>query len=534
MLNPTRPSDAVGTTLPDIAGPIPGMFGRALAQDSAAQLAVDGGRLTHTYGDVAAMARHLQQRLAAEGVGCGSVVSLQLPNWSETVAAYLAAWGLGAVVNPIPLILRERDLAAVLALAEPTVLLSPAGHGDGLQAARARSAVTELGLTCPVLEVARGEIVVGTDQMILETGDVDDIALLMFTSGTTGRPKGVLHSHRTLLYETESIARTFRLEHDVIFMPSPLGHITGLLYGVLLPLMLRTSVVLLDRWNPDDALTLIEDQRCSFTVAATPFLDGLMHAYRRAGGSSSLRTFVCGGADIPAKLVADAEEVMRTEVFRTYGLTEMPTLCVGRTDDEPQSRRYTEGRVIGDARARIGKVVDPSGIGELEVIGPELFLGYLDPADNESAFTRDGWFKTGDLASIADTGHITIKGRIKDVIVRGGENISAKEVEDLLLRMPEIRDVALVGVPDPSLGERAAAVVVGASRPVSRSEITAHLESSGIARQKFPEIVLNVQALPRTASGKVQKFLLRAQLIEALDSGLADDRRALAPQGPTG
>jgi cyclohexanecarboxylate-CoA ligase len=204
-------------------------------------------------------------------------------------------------------------------------------------------------------------------------------------------------------------------------------------------------------------------------------------------------------------------------------------LCAGVPEDPPDTRHTTEGKVIGDARARIGEKVDGSDAGELEVIGPELFLGYLDPADNESAFTADGWFKTGDLATISSSGNITIKGRIKDLIVRGGENISAKEVEDLILAMPGVDDVALVGVPDRSLGERAAAVVVGTSDVVSLPEITAHLRTAGIARQKFPEIVLNVRSLPRTASGKIQKFLVREQVLAAMAAGDVENRNADLP-----
>ena len=504
---------------------IPRVFAEAVRSRPAAPAVVDGDRRLDLAG-LAAAAGGLQERLRAAGVRRGDVVTAQLPNWWETIAALHAIWGLGAVINPVTPIYRSGELRAILDASRPAAVLAPTVYRDVDYQAMIGGALADIGLTAPILAVRQDG---GSDPSTPvpatafaapdEGTGPDDVAMLLYTSGTTGHPKGVLHSHRTLLYEADSIASTFGLRGDAVFMPSPLAHITGMLYGVLMPLGIDGHVVLLDRWDADRAVDVIEREHCTMTVSATPFLRGLADSYERRGGRSSLRTFVCGGADIPAALVARAERAMGTSVSRTYGSTEMPTLCIVRPGDPPEIRLETEGSVIGEAQARIGAggreaddSVPAAGVGELEVSGPELFVGYLDPADNGAAFTTDGWFRTGDLARIGAAGEITITGRVKDLIIRGGENISAKEVEDLLAGHPAVDDVAVVAIPDELMGERACAVVVSNDPSLSLAELTRHLDASGIARQKYPEALLLVEALPRTASGKVQKFALRSLL----------------------
>jgi cyclohexanecarboxylate-CoA ligase len=479
---------------------------------------------------LAGAAEAVRRALVDAGVRRGDVVSLQLGNSWTTVAAMHGAWALGAVVNPITMIYRGRELETIFRSAVPAaVVVSSSGRGTDFLA-QARTAATAAGIEAPVLDIDR---VLADAEAAPQPGETDaavggtasdraadpaDVALLMFTSGTTGAPKGVLHSHRTLLYEAASIAEVFGLDGDTVFMPSPLAHITGLLYGVLMPVITNGAVSLLDRWDAEHAVDLIERDGCSFTVAATPFLRGLADGYASRGTGSALRAFVCGGADIPAALVADAESALGLRVSRTYGSTEMPTLCIVRPDDPEEGRLDSEGRPIGEARARL------SAGGELEVRGPELFVGYLDPRD-DAAFTADGWFRTGDLATIAPSGAVTITGRRKDLIVRGGENISAKEVEDLLLTLDTIAEVAVVGVPDPVMGERACAVVVAKRGVTIRlADLTTHLDRQSIARQKYPELLWTVPELPRTVSGKVQKFVLRQQAAGAAATGALESR----------
>jgi cyclohexanecarboxylate-CoA ligase len=299
-------------------------------------------------------------------------------------------------------------------------------------------------------------------------------------------------------------------------MPSPLGHITGLLFGIILPILTDGRVVLLDRWNPAEAVVQVESHACSFSVGATPFLSGLVKEYSLRGQQSALEWFVCGGADVPSDLVSKAKETMGTNVARAYGLTEMPTLCCASPSMPLELRESTDGEVIGEADARLGS--GTGGLQELQVHGPELFLGYLDPSDNERAFTPDGWFRTGDLARL-DGRYVTIVGRAKDVIVRGGENISAKEVEDLIRCMDSVSDVAIVGVADSELGERACAVIVPIDRAPALSDVTEHLVASGVAKQKCPEYLIVESSLPVTPSGKVRKFELRDIAAQRLAEG---------------
>lgn len=476
--------------------------------------------------DLELLAGDYQRTLAEAGVSAGSTVTVQLPNTWQALALCYAAWALGAVVNPVPVIFRRRDLATILRLGEPDLLVVTARHRDTDLRAEAEDAIELSGGSTPLWSIDTTLEPRPTDAKLRFTaGSPDDRAMVMFTSGTTGVPKGVCHTHRTLLYESASIAEVFGLAGHRVFMPSPLTHITGLLYGMLMPLQTGGGVALLDRWDPAEARRIIEATGSQATVAATPFLKGLTDAYAVDDAHCSLTTFVCGGADIPSALVERAERVLGATVSRTYGSTELPTLCTVRPTDRAEVRHHTEGRPIGAARARLAPAAD--GVRELEVRGPELFTGYLDAAADTAAFTADGWFRTGDAAVIDDHGHITITGRIKDIIVRGGENISAKEIEDLIAAVTTVGDCAVVGLPHDTLGEQVCAVVVRsavADHDPSLAEVVAHLDRAGIARQKFPETLVTLPALSRTPSGKVQKFLVRQQALEAVEAGIAQRR----------
>lgn len=468
--------------------------------------------------------------LTTYGIGRGDVVCVQLPNWWETVIAALAVWRLGAVLNPVTPIYRASELRTIFHLAQPSLVLVPGSFGDTDYLSMATQAVAESGIDATVATV-RSRL--STDGVVAPGGsaatglpdiaglDPDDICVLMFTSGTTGRPKGVLHSHRTLQYEAWSIADRFALSAPTVFMPSPLTHITGLLYGILLPVLTDGSVVLQDRWIPERAVDIIEDQGCTFCVGATPFLAGLVKEYGLRGIRSSLAAFVCGGADVPPAVIQQAQDVMGTLAVRAYGLTELPTLTCGRPGDPMSLRSGDDGALTGGSQFRL---VDRQGdVGELEARGPEMFLGYLDPDDNAQAFTDDGWFRTGDRAVI-DGDRARIVGRSKDIIVRGGENLSPQEVENLLVTLPGVGDIAVVGVPDPVLGERACAMLVADGTPPTLTQIRDFLDSRGLARQKAPEHLLLCDGLPRTPSGKVQKYLLREQAARRLAAGEGETR----------
>jgi cyclohexanecarboxylate-CoA ligase len=490
-----------------------------------------------TYGELDELVRRAAAGLRRLGVRRGEAVAWQLPNWLEAVVVHHAVLRLGAVSTPIIPIYRHREVGFILRQSRARTLVVPSSF-RGFDHLRM---VDDLRAELPDLRTVigvRGER--DTFRELVEEpadtgpGDehtADDIALLLYTSGTTSAPKGVLHNHHTLEYENRSIIDLFGLTgEDTVFMPSPVSHITGILYGLHLPFTLGTAVVLQDVWNPADALALLERHRCSVVIGATPFLHGLVHDPDRSRYDlSALRVFGCGGADVPPELIRHGEESLGCTATRIYGSTEFPTLSGGNADDPLEKRATTDGRPLGTARGRAvtedDRPVACGSVGELQVRGPELFVGYLDPELNTAAFTDDGWFRTGDRAVIDADGYVQITGRTKDIIVRGGENISAKEIEDLLFEHPDIADVAVVGMPDPVMVERICAYVVPAhpSAAPTFDDILTFLRAQQIANQKLPERLEIIDRLPRTATGKIQKFVLRDHV-----------RARLSSEGPTG
>lgn len=476
---------------------------------------IDRGR-SWTYQDLDRAVNRFASALRARGIVHGNVVSWMLPNWVEAVIVHLATLRIGAVSNPIIPIYRSKETEFILRQAASKVVIVPGAfrgfdYPAMIDEIRPRlpdlQTVIVVGDTAGIAHVEFAALL-DEGRTTIARGDrnANDIALLLYTSGTTSSPKGVLHSHNTLDYENRSMIDFFGLSaSDVVFMPSPVGHIIGVLYGLQLPFMLGSTVVLLDIWKPRRALELIEDYACSFTVAATPFLHGVLHEPTLSGFNvSSLRVFACGGADVPPELIKEATTVLQCMVSRGYGSTEFPTATASNQSDSVNKRAHTDGKAIGDAQARVA----PDG--ELQVAGPEMFLGYLDSSLNADAFTDDGWFRTGDLAHIDSDGFIEIVGRQKDIIIRGGENISAKEIEDHLFEHPKVDDVAVVSSPDAILVERVCAVVVPVhGEKVTLPELVKWLTARQIARQKLPERLVLLDELPRNSSGKVQKFKLR-------------------------
>jgi cyclohexanecarboxylate-CoA ligase len=507
--------------------------GQAAAARPEAVAVVDG-RTVFTYADLDRLVGAAASGLRGLGIGSGDVVSWQLPNWHEALVLHHAVLRLGAVSNPIVPIYRGREVRYMLGEARSRVMVVPETfRGFGYAAM-----VQELQADLPDLEqvvvvrpmghtrlsfdalIATGSKAAGLSAGEVECGSrsPDDPALLMFTSGTTADPKGVIHTHNTLDYENRSIIEVFGLgQGDVVFMASPVTHVTGLLYGLQLPAMLGVPVVLQDVWDADAALDLLQRHRCSFTVAATPFLHALVHhPHLPSHDLSALRVFGCGGADVPSALIRDAEERIGCRATRVYGSTEFPTLSTSPPDAPLAHRAATDGRPIGGAEYRILDEDDrdlPAGsVGELLVRGPEQFVGYLRPVDEVGAVLPDGWFRTGDLAVADDEGQLAIRGRKKDIILRGGENISVTEVEDLLVRHPAVQEIAVVAMPDPVMVERACAFVVPTpgERP-ALADLATFLIDQDVAKQKIPERLVLVAELPKTQSGKVQKFRLREQ-----------------------
>jgi cyclohexanecarboxylate-CoA ligase len=496
------------------------------------------GDVTLTHAEVERHVAAIAGALHELGVHKGDVVSWQLPNWWEAVVLHHGILRCGAVSNPIIITNRQGELEFILRQAETKVLVHPGvfrrfDYGQ---------MVAGLAPRLPALEhtvVVRGPAHDGLAFEALLEGhglgaevprNAADPALLMYTSGTTSDPKGVVHPHATLVRENRGIVECWGVTgEDRIFMPSPVAHVTGLLYGVHLPSMVGIPVVFQDVWESSAALELIERHRCTFLVAATPFLHGLTYSEDRPGRDvSSLRFIACGGADMPPRLIRDAEANLGAIVARGYGSTEYPTATQGGVDDTLTDRAETDGRPAPWTELRVvddeGNDLTNNATGELLVRGPERFIGYLGASVDEEVCDAEGWFATGDLASLDDRGRLTIQGRKKDIILRGGENISVKEVEDHLHAHPKIAEVAIVAMPDPVMVERACAFVVPAGdQAPTLPELAEYLTGRGLAIQKVPERLERIDELPKNLAGKVQKFKLRER-IEALLA--VDDQQA--------
>lgn len=510
-------------------------FVSALAADvaTASLTAVVDGEQELTYAELEHRTSAVAGALHDMGVHKGDVVSWQLPNWWEAIPLHYAILRRGAVSNPIVPIYRRAEVEYILRQAETKVFFHPAMFRGFDYCQMAAEMAPQLPALVQTV-VVRGEATGAPFEDLLTSGVAPDVqraatdpAVLMYTSGTTSNPKGVVHPHVTLVRENRGCAESWGLTGaDRIFMPSPLTHVTGLLYGVQLPPMIGTQVVLQDVWEPKRALELIERHRCTFTAAATPFLYGLTHCEdleRR--DIACLRWIGVGGADVPPELVREAEIRLDATIARGYGSTEYPTASQAWVGDPLEWRAETDGRAVEGTEL---KVVDdvgadvPSGErGELMVRGPERFIGYLVPPPDEEVFDAEGWFATGDLARLDKRGQLTIDGRKKDIILRGGENISVKEVEDHLYLHPKIADVAIVAMPDPVMVERACAfvVVAGKELPTLR-ELRDYLTERGLSIQKVPERIEELDELPKNLAGKIQKNKLR-DLVKELQAAEA-------------
>ena len=503
--------------------------GRTLAQGLSEQLgsdphaiaiADDTGR--YSYAEFDNMARSMAEWLRSRGVQRGDVVAFQLPNWHEVAAIALASSMLGLVCLPIVPIYREAELRFILRASGARIFLTPRVFRGFDYAEMARCLQNEI----PSLETVvslrdpRGENPFSTQPWLGDSvGRCEEPFMLMYTSGTTGHPKGVVHTVNSLDCELCRVCEWWQLrtKKDVVLMPSPVTHVTGWLYGIMLPFTHGVRSVLMERWDADAAIEVIEREEATFTVAATPFLTELLDRAKATGRQlHTLRVFACGGAPVPPDIIRNAwSEHPNLLACRVYGSTEAPTVTLGVASRENGDlAAETDGCIVGHDVCIVDDAEQDCPVGadgEILVRGPELMAGYLDPSDNEAAFDSKGYFRTGDLGRIDDQSCITISGRKKDLIIRGGENLSAKEIEDALQRHPAIFEAAVVGIPHPRLGETGCAVIRLAenAKVPDVAELSTFLEGEGLARQKHPEKIVVVDDFPRTASGKIQKFLLR-------------------------
>lgn len=474
----------------------------------------------------------------------GSTVSFMLPNWHESAVIYLAATLAGMVVNPILPSLREHDLRYILEDADSAVIFIPRQYG-GHDYAAMLERVTIAMSRAPEVVVLRGDAGGHTPYAALlqqpphgatlPVLDPDAVRMILYTSGTTSRPKGVLHTHNSMHALICQIRDHWMIAPgDTFLVPSPVAHIGGSIYAFECPLLLGTTAVLMDRWDAGQAVALMDSQRCTHMAGATPFLQQLLSAARRAGTRlPDLKLFICGGASVSPSLIRSAADYFdRAVVTRVYGCTEVPVATVGAPrPDEARRAADTDGRP-GIAEIRLAAhEAAPSGDGEICVRGPQMLLGYRHTQDDAESFDAEGFFRTGDVGRWVDGGYLVVTGRVKDVIIRSGENISAKEVEDLLAEHPGIAEIAVVGLPDARTGESACAVIVpaGTESPDVASLLTL-LVSKGVAKFKAPERVVIWDALPKNDAGKILKHQIRASLIRG-DRDRGEAGRGGPPRG---
>ncbi|AQQ68138.1 hypothetical protein Mag101_11205 [Microbulbifer agarilyticus] len=488
-----------------------------------------------TYGSVALQARRLITGLRTLGLVQGDVISFQLPNWRESVVLDIAASAMGLIVNPVIPIYRDRELRFILKDAGTKLIFIP----EKIRSLEFPSMIASLRPELPDLKyvvTARAE---GSYEDTLRFEDLLDnppadfdslpdvdpssVKTILYTSGTTGTPKAVLHSHNTLARVIQNSVDCWGLsEGDIMLMPSPVTHITGYGSGMVLPFISPVKSALMARWDADAAVEYIQRVGASASVGATPFLVELLAAAKRHKTRlPTMRLFACGGAAVPPQVIHRCyEELENCRAFRVYGSTETPVITQGFVKDGEQSlAAETDGMIYGYEV----KIVDdegnevPIGIdGEITARGAGMMLGYADPEQDREAHDKDGFFYTGDIGMRTEDNAILITDRKKDIIIRGGENLSAKEIEDVLHDHPQIREAAVVAMPHYRLGEGVCAFVIPVSgdHKLDLPRIAAFADRAALAKQKIPEHVEIVEDLPRTPSGKVKKDILRKEIAD--------------------
>ena len=510
------------------------MFAAAVARfaDKAALVAYRADRPADeqpprfTYAELDRLVARAAGGMRALGVGAGDVVAVQLPNWWQFVVSVLACSRIGAVVNPLMPIFREREMRFMLEFSVARMLIVPKlfrGFDHGEMGMALKAALPSLAHVIAVDDpgdagfdamLRRGEgREVEFDRAARRPADV--MSVLMFTSGTTGEPKGVMHCDNTLIACTDALAACFKLDSDeALLCCAPLGHMTGYAAVMLQSLRLGSTLVLQDVWDPKRAVRILADDGITYTAAAAPFLADICEAVAAGGPKPPrLKKFLCGGAPIPPVLIERAAREIDLGVSSLWGMTESLASTLTPPERAAEKSASTDGRALDGVEVRVvddgGRPVTLGQTGRLEVRGTQMFLGYYKRPDIKT-FDGDGWFDTGDLAYMDAEGFIRINGRTKDVLIRGGENVPVFEIESLLHRHAAVAAAAVVGYPDSRLGERACAFIV--ARPgmnFALSDLQAWMAECKVAKQYWPERVELLPELPRTPSGKIQKFVLR-------------------------
>ncbi|HFK3607448.1 TPA: medium-chain fatty-acid--CoA ligase [Escherichia coli] len=503
---------------------------------------VDNHGASYTYSALDHAASCLANWMLAKGIESGDRIAFQLPGWCEFTVIYLACLKIGAVSVPLLPSWREAELVWVLNKCQAKMFFAP----TLFKQTRPVDLILPLQNQLPQLQqlvgvdkLAPATSALSLSQIIADNTPLttaitvhgDELAAVLFTSGTEGLPKGVMLTHNNILASERAYCARLNLTwQDVFMMPAPLGHATGFLHGVTAPFLIGARSVLLDIFTPDACLALLEQQRCTCMLGATPFVYDLLNLLEKQPADlSALRFFLCGGTTIPKKVARECQQ-RGIKLLSVYGSTESSPHAVVNLDDPLSRFMHTDGyaaagveiKVVDDAR----KTLPPGCEGEEASRGPNVFMGYFDePELTARALDEEGWYYSGDLCCMDEAGYIKITGRKKDIIVRGGENISSREVEDIVLQHPKIHDACVVAMPDERLGERSCAYVVlkAPHHSLSLEEVVAFFSRKRVAKYKYPEHIVVIEKLPRTASGKIQKFLLRKDIMRRLTQDVCEE-----------
>ncbi|RAX36229.1 UNVERIFIED_CONTAM: cyclohexanecarboxylate-CoA ligase [Escherichia coli] len=503
---------------------------------------VDNHGASYTYSALDHAASCLANWMLAKGIESGDRIAFQLPGWCEFTVIYLACLKIGAVSVPLLPSWREAELVWVLNKCQAKMFFAP----TLFKQTRPVDLILPLQNQLPQLQqivgvdkLAPATSALSLSQIIADniplttaiTTHGDELAAVLFTSGTEGLPKGVMLTHNNILASERAYCARLNLTwQDVFMMPAPLGHATGFLHGVTAPFLIGARSVLLDIFTPDACLALLEQQRCTCMLGATPFVYDLLNLLEKQPADlSALRFFLCGGTTIPKKVARECQQ-RGIKLLSVYGSTESSPHAVVNLDDPLSRFMHTDGyaaagveiKVVDDAR----KTLPPGCEGEEASRGPNVFMGYFDePELTARALDEEGWYYSGDLCRMDEAGYIKITGRKKDIIVRGGENISSREVEDILLQHPKIHDACVVAMPDERLGERSCAYVVlkAPHHSLSLEDVVTFFSRKRVAKYKYPEHIVVIEKLPRTASGKIQKFLLRKDIMRRLTQDVCEE-----------
>ena len=494
---------------------------------------------SYTYSEIDDAANRLAHFFIQKGVEPGDFISVQLPDWAEFLIIYVACLKTGAVINPVLPNARELELTYILNKCQSKMLFVPCWFRKCDYTNMIKSLSKQVTSLKEIIVVEKGREIKEEKESITYASiiqnypalnkeirsNADDLAAVLFTSGTEGHPKGVMLTHNNIIASERTFTNYLDInDFDVILMPVPVAHASCFHHGVTAAFMLGAKCVLLDIYKPHLCLELIERERCTCGFGSTSIVYDLLRTLPKGNYDiSSLRFFMCGGAPIPRHMVKQGIKA-GFNVIGVYGSTESVPHTATSPNDTSEKIIQTDGKALPGIEI---KVVDearnsvPTGFqGEEASRGPNVFVGYhREPEKTDKVLDDEGWYYSGDLCTMDEDGYIRINGRKKDIIIRGGENISSVEVEDILQQHPNVYEVAVVAMPDPRLGERACAYVVlnNPAIPFTLEDVKVFFDKMHVAKFKYPERVELVDRLPRTGSCcKVKKYILREDIKKKL------------------